>query len=100
MTSVNAQLMKAAKIAALALYGVALCGCAGKHSQPSPEPTATEPEPTPLVIDTATQTRDWDRSTAYYANGDVESPSVREKFGKPKTGNEWWDGILDPLYFA
>src|SRR4051812_14255835 len=98
MTHVNAQLMKAAKIAALSLFGAALGGCA-KHSKPAPA-VAMEPEPPPLVIDEATQMRDWDRSTAYYANGDVKSEPVREKFGKPNTGNQFYDVLLDPLYFA
>jgi hypothetical protein len=98
MTYVNAQLMKSAKIAALALCAAALGGCA-KHSKPAPA-TAMEPEPTPLVIDEATQLRDWDRSTAFYANGDTASPPVREKFGKPDTGSELYDVLLDPLYFA
>jgi hypothetical protein len=98
MTTVNAQLMNAAKIVALALCGAALTGCA-KHSKPASASTM-EPEPTPLVIDEATQMRDWDRSTAYYANGDVPSPPVREKFGEPNTGNEFYDAVLDPFYFA
>src|SRR4051812_45886914 len=98
MNNVNAQLMNAVKVAALALYGAALGGCA-KHPHPAPA-AAMEPEPTPLVIDEATQMRDWDRSTAYYANGDVASPPVREKFGKPNTGSPNWDLLLEPLYFA
>jgi len=59
-----------------------------------------EPEPRPLVIDAATQDRDWDRTTAFYANGDIESPPVREKFGRANTGNENLDMLLEPLYFA
>lgn len=97
MTIVNAQLTKTAKIGVLTLCGAALAGCAKNHAPPA---VAIEPEPTPLVIDEATQMRDWDRSTAFYANGDVASPPVREKFGKPNTGNEWYDALLEPLYFA
>jgi hypothetical protein len=98
MTTVNAQVMKAAKIVALALCGAALGGCA-KHTRPAA--ASMEPEPTPLVIDEATQMRDWDRSTAYYANGDVPGPPVREKFGrKPNTGNEYLDTLFEPIYFA
>ena len=58
------RLMPLALLAAAA--GASIAGCA----RPTPQPAYTPP---PMLVDEAMQKRDWERSVAYYPNGDTVS---------------------------
>lgn len=49
----------------------------------------------PLVVDEAMQIRDWDRSTAYYGNGNTHAGATRLTF-EPKNDNRY-NYAADPL---
>lgn len=49
----------------------------------------------PLIVDEAMQIRDWDRSTGYYASGNVPAGATRLTF-EPKNDNRY-NYAFDPL---
>src|SRR5688500_15376445 len=79
-------------------------GCA-RAPAPAPEPVDT----TPMVIDEAMQRRDWPRSTAEWANGDIVAGATRfwyvpqtegEGAGKASLGPERSNALLDTGAFV
>ena len=59
----------ARRVLPIFLLGGALAGAAGGCAQRAAQPYT----PPPLVVDEAMQRRDWERSVAYYPNGDTVS---------------------------
>lgn len=60
---------------------------------PPNRPAALNDEP--LIVDEAMQIRDWDRSTAYYGNGNTHAGATRLTF-EPKNDNRY-NYAADPL---
>jgi len=77
-------------VAALTLGG--LVGC-----QANVPPTMSKVNSTPVVVDDAMQKRDWDRSTAYYANGDTVAGGTGYMFQIHETIPEEWRRLADPV---
>jgi hypothetical protein len=78
----SSRLISRAAVVALATPFLLLTGCQRVHP---PQPDRLNDAP--LVIDEAMQIRDWDRSTAYYANGATPAGSPRVTF-EPKHDNQ------------
>ena len=75
----NLPKIASAAFAALACAGLVVStGC---QRIPPNRPVALNDEP--LVVDEAMQIRDWDRSTAYYGNGNTVAGATRLRF-QPK----------------
>ena len=79
-------------LAALASAGLVL-SMTGCQRIPPNRPVALNDEP--LVVDEAMQIRDWDRSTAYYGNGNTVAGATRLTY-QPKNDNRY-NYAFDPL---
>ncbi len=77
---------------ASAIFAGAVAGCARQAEPPA--------DPSPLVIDEAMQRRDWDRSVAYYGNGDTVGSPNRAPLKAQDTGVPILNGLMQPLAFV
>ena len=79
-----------------ALFGCALAavggGCQFAHRQTPVADVST----TPLLIDEAMQRRDFERSTAWYANGDVVAGPDGKTFQTTSSVNPELQRVMDP----
>src|SRR5947208_4697687 len=61
-------------------------------------PAGVEPvQNKPLIIDEAMQRREWDRSVAYYPNGDTVAGGTGYMFQTHETIPDGWRRVADPL---
>src|SRR5215208_2652625 len=75
----------------LGAAGVAVAGCS-QQQQPA------APQPKPMDIDAAMQRRDWERSVAWYPNGDVVAGVNRfplRTYGSTDGGPDLQNALLD-----
>jgi len=92
-------------VGVVGLMGVAL---AGGCKFASNQPPKMNLDQTPLIVDEAMQRRDWDRTPAYYANGDTvagptlvvfepSGPDLVQRVSDPMTAVT--NGIMAPVTF-
>ena len=80
------------KTIAIALLAAgALVGC-----QANVPPSMSKVNNTPLPIDDAMQRRDWDRSVAYYPNGDTVGGGTGYMFQTHETVTDPYRRVVDP----
>jgi hypothetical protein len=73
------------------LSAAALLGC-----QPTRPNGVERVNNAPLIVDEAMQRRDWDRSTAYYANGDTVADGTGYMYETHETIPDPWRRVVDP----
>src|SRR4051812_29191033 len=85
-------LKRAAAVAALVGSSGLIGGCQ-RMTPPQPDRL----KQTPLVVDGAMEHREWDRSTAYYANGDTIAGGIGYLYRTSDKLPQLWWRIADPF---